>query len=534
MSEEFEEPKPQPFDMERYLDLLRRRHLSFLLMLFLGWLAVWGVSWLLPLRYKSGTLILVEAPSLPKDYVVPNVNDSLQDRLQSLTQQILSRTHLLLIIDRLHLYSDSHHAQTPDEKVETMRKDIDIELVRDPQNRITAFRVSYSAPNPHIAQQVTSELTNLFIEENLKVRAQQSENTTEFLSSQLENARGILAEQEAKVRAYQAFHIGELPSQQGSNLQILSGLQAQLQSEQDALNSARQQSVYHQTLIQQYRALRGTPRTSSGAPTGLPAIDQQLENLREKLADLSSRYTDSHPEVQGVRAEIAKTEKMKEQLIASLNTEAGRKEQSSDIPVPETADPTQNALVLQLQSQLRADQTEISNREQAIANLRSRTNEYQARLSREPAVEQQLAELKRGYDQSQADYNDLLKKKNDSQMATSMEQMQQGERFTMLDPPSLPLRPDSPNRLKMCGIAAAAGLGLGLLAVVLLEFVDDRLHSDREIKKLLPVAVICEIPEILSRRDERRQKRKAALGWAFATVVVLVMLAGSAFSYLHT
>ena len=135
-----------------------------------------------------------------------------------------------------------------------MRKDIDIELVRGTQvDQITAFRVYYSARDPHVAQQVTGELTNLFINENLKVRQQQSEDTTKFIGSQLEIARASLAEQEAKVREFKGQHEGELPSQEASNLQILSGLQAQLQNEQDTLNTAKQQRVYLQTLIEQYR-----------------------------------------------------------------------------------------------------------------------------------------------------------------------------------------------------------------------------------------------------------------------------------------
>ena len=123
---------------------------------------------------------------------------------------------------------------------------------------------------------------------------------------------------------------------------------------------------------------------------------------------------------------------------------------------------------------------------------------------------------------------------NDSQMATSMEQMQQGERFMIIDPPSLPLRPDFPNRLKMCEAGLGAGFALGLLVVVLLEFRDDRLFSDREIGKLISAPVICEIPEILDPSDARRQKLRMALGWAMATLVACAILSGSAFSYLHS
>ncbi len=93
-------------------------------------------------------------------------------------------------------------------------------------------------------------------------------------------------------------------------------------------------------------------------------------------------------------------------------------------------------------------------------------------------------------------------------MATSMEQLQQGERFTILDPPSLPLKPAFPNRLKMCGMGFAAGMILGALVVGLLEFLDDRLHSDKEIKKLLPTAVISEVPEILTAKDEHHERTK--------------------------
>src|SRR5277367_2862392 len=318
MPEVTEEQKSASLDIQKYLDLVRRRHIYFLIPLLLGWIVVWGASWILPVRYKSSTLILVEQPSMPKDYVVPNVSDDLQDRLQSITQQILSRTRLLLIIDELNLYSANGKKMTPDEKVERMRKDIEILLVRDFQEQITSFKISYSAHDPGVAQQVTGELSKLFINANLEVRQQQSEGTTKFLESQLENARASLAEQEAKIREFKGQHIGELPTQQASNLQILSGLQSQLTNEQDALNTAEQQKVYLQTLINQYRALQGTSRTADGSPTRLPIIDEQLEKLKAQLADLSSHYTDSYPDIRNLKAEIAKTEKTRADLLAEL------------------------------------------------------------------------------------------------------------------------------------------------------------------------------------------------------------------------
>ena len=527
-----EEEKAGGLDFARYLDIVKRRHLQFLAPLLAGWLLVWGASWFMPLRYKSTTLILVQQPTMPNDYVKPNVNDDLQTRLQSITQQILSRTRLLLIIDKHHLYNDRHKVLTPDDKVTLMRKDIDIELVRNAESQtINAFRVSYIASDPHIAQQVTSELTGLFIDENSRVQEQESEETTEFIKNQLATARANLTDQDQKVRAFQTAHQGELPTQEASNLQILSGLQSQLQSEQDALNAAKQHRVYSESLLTQYKAATpSTVHTATGAPIGLTAIDQELDTQRAKLATLTSRYTDEYPEVRELKGEIAKTEKQRAQIIASMKAAADHK---ADADVHEPIDPVQNAPLLQLQNQLQADQLEITNREHAIASLQARINEYQGRLGSEPAVEQQLADLTRGYDQSQANYNELLKKENESQMATSMEQMQAGEHFTMIDPPSLPQKPDSPNRLKMCGMGVGVGIVLGVLVVLVFEFPDDRMHSEMQIRDLLPVAVISEIPEIVILSDVRGRKMRAALGWAAAAFVLCVIAAGTVVSYLR-
>jgi polysaccharide biosynthesis transport protein len=538
MTEIIEEQKPGTFDLGYLRDVVRRHHIHFLIPLFLGWIMVWSASWLLPVKYKSGTLILVEQPTMPKDYVTPNVSDDLQTRLQSITQQILSRTRLLLIIDQLNLYQGgrSHKQVSPDEKVEQMRKDIEIELVRDVrENQITAFNIYYSAGDPHVAQQVTGELSKLFINANLEVRQQQSEDTTKFLESQLESARASLAEQESKIRAFKGEHVGELPAQQASNLQILSGLQSQLTNEQDALNTAQQQQVYLQTLVNQYKSLQGTTRTADGSPARLPAIDEELDKLKAQLADLSSRYTDSYPDIRNLKVQIAKTQKIRDSLVAELKNKSNSANQSeSGTTAHDAADYSQNPTMLQVQGQLQANQSEIKNREQAVGALKAKINDYQARLNQEPIREQEMADLTRGYDQSQANYDDLLKKKNQSRMATTMEFLQQGERFSVLDPPSLPLKPDSPNRVKLCGMAIGIGLALGVLVAGAFEFMDDRMHSEKEIKNLLPIGVISEIPAIVSQEDEQSSKMKILFGWGMAAVVVVVILAGSAFNYIHS
>lgn len=521
MAELYEAENIEKVDFERYVDIARRRHIHFLIPLLLGWMAVWGSSWLMSPRFKSSTTVLVEEP--PKNYVSPNVDDDLQTRLQSLQQQILSRTRLLMIIDNLHLYSGGKRPMSEDDKVAQMRKEINIDLVRDAQNAgVTSFKIDYSAQNPAVAQRVTGQLADLFINENQQTLVKQSGDTTKFLQGELDKAEADLAAMDAKKKAFEASHLGALPEQQTSNLQILTGLQGQLQNEQDALNNATQQRALHETEIQQL-ANNPTPvqRPADTDPNGVQAIDAQLAKLRDQLTDLQSRYTDSYPDVVKTKAQIARTEKQKQAAVAAEKAKGP------------SAVATDTLTMSQLRGELESDQVEIQNRRAQIASLQSKIAEYEARINAEPASEQQMKDLDRNYDQSKANYDDLLKKKQESQMATSMEQNLQGERFTILDAPSLPTKPDFPNRLKFCLAGLGLGLMLGAISVASFEFSDDRLHSETDIKDLLPVAVICEIPQVINPVDERKARLKTVVGWAMAVTVVVIILAGSAVSVIH-
>jgi polysaccharide chain length determinant protein (PEP-CTERM system associated) len=383
-------------------------------------------------------------------------------------------------------------------------------------------------------------LTNLFINENVEESTNQAKDNTKFLEGQLETARKTLSEQEEKVRVFKAQHVGEMPGQLASNLQILSGLQSQLQNEEDALNTARQQHVYLQSMVDQYRTLQGSSKTSDGTTTvGLPALDQELDKLKAQLADLSSHYTDRHPDVRNLKEQIAKTEKMRDQLVASMKAKdaAPHTEAQTDGGDATTSagstDPTQTSLLAPIQGQLKSNQVEIANRERSIAALKVKMDEYQGRLNQEPIREQQLADLTRGYDQSKANYDDLLKKKNDSAMATSMVMQQRGERFQMIDPPSFPQKPDFPNRLKFCLIGLGIGLALGAAVAGVFEFMDDRMYDEKELKKQLPAEVMAEIPAIVNLADQQSATLKVWLGWATAAVVFVTILAGSAISFLR-
>lgn len=540
MTEEFAEDSGTNFDFGRVIDAIKRRHMQFLLPLMAGWLAVWLLCWILPVRYRSTTLILVQEPTMPKDYVAPNVSDDLQSQLQSLQQQILSRTRLLTIINKFHLYLDPKHPMSQDQLVARMQKDIgDPKLIRDPQNQITSFQLSYSAPTPQVAQKVTGELANLFITQNLRQRQELSRQNTSFIEEQVSQAWKDLSQQDARVRAFEMAHQGALPKQQATNLQILSGLQAQLQNEQNSLSAAQQQQAYYGSLIAQYRSIEAASSSKGAAGVGtnsLNAIDKQITALRAQLADDLSRYTSQYPEVQTLKAQIADAVEERKQLISQMKsgTGAARAGERTDNENASAVNMDQSSNVLQLESQLKANQIEIANRKRALVSLTEQINTYQSRLNDEPAVEQQLADLTRGYEQSQTNYNSLLQKENDSKMATSMEQMQQGERFTILDPPNLPSHADFPNRLKFSGIGIIVGLALGALVVGILELMDDRLRGNKEIEDLIePVTVLSEVPEVISESHKRTFKRKMFLGWSVAVVVFLVICAGTAFSFLH-
>ena len=194
------------------------------------------------------------------------------------------------------------------------------------------------------------------------------------------------------------------------------------------------------------------------------------------MADLSSHYTDRHPDVRKLKQQIAETESTRDRILADLKAKesapADPNAATANADVPEMRDPS--SPMMQLQGQLQSSRVEIANRERAVAELKAKVGDYQARLNQEPMREQQLSDLTRGYEQSKANYDGLLKKKNESAMATSMELLQQGERFRIIDPPSLPVKPEFPNRMKFCGIGLGIGLALGAVVVGAFEVMDDR------------------------------------------------------------
>ena len=481
--------------------------------------AVLVIALLWPASYKSDALILVEQQKIPSKYVTPNVVTDLDSRLKSMTQQILSRTRLESLIQQFNLYPHERKHMSTDEVIDLMRKDITIELAQVPEKAETTdqpatFHIGYSADNPQVAQRVDSELTSLFIEKSLEARAQQSASTTSFLQSQLEAARKDLALQEEQLRSYKMKYLGELPQQEQSNLQILNSLQVQLQASTEALGRAEQQRIYLQSLRSEYQAMAQSESgasTAPGAGSGSTA-ETALRDLRKQLSELQAKYTSKHPEVVRVQKEIAEWELIKN----------GTKASPSDLPSAAAA-PAGRPAVAEVDSRLKAIEVEIENNKEQGEKLRRQIDEVRGRLSLTPVREQQLAEVTRNYQNSRENYQSLLDKEMQSELATNLEKRQEGEQFRIIDPPSFPDKPYKPNRpmiifggwlLALCAGAASAGFR---------EVTDALVKNEDHLKKQVRVPILARIPILYSPKQWRRRKFHQVI----EIVSVALLVAGS-------
>ena len=339
----------------------------------------------------------------------------------------------------------------------------------------------------------------------------------------MEDARQNLAAQEARVREFKDKHFGELPTQMQANLQIMSSLQTQLQAEQDALGRAEQQHTYLESLLGQYRAAEGF--RADGSSFSMASVDKDLDTLKAQLADLQSRYTDKHPDVRKLKGQIADLEKLKQQAATS-GTVAG---DPKGVAAPTSyADIKDRAPRMELESQLKGNQVEIATRQKNITHLQGQLAEYQARLNSSPVAEQEFADITRDYNQSRTSYDSLLAKKNQSEMATDLEKTQQGERFQMIDPPNLPLKPFSPNRLKFAGIGLFVGLLLGICFAGGAELTDHRVYSEKEVRKLVSAEIIADVPPLTLPQEDARRRYENWVTIAAACLVVCFVIAGFA------
>ncbi len=479
----------------------------------------------LPNRYLSETVILIVQQRVPESYVRATVTTRIEDRMRSIQQQILSRTRLEAIVRDLDLYPAERQQLPMQDVVERMRRDVVVTVVQG-----DAFRIAFTYKNPKAAMLVVERLASELINENLQDREVLATATTDFLQSQLEDARRRLAEQESKVAEFQRRHAGELPSERDANLQVLHNLQLQVQALLDSANRDRDRRLLLERTLADLEAtvpaapLPAVTRAGSDCRYGAAPLTtaERLDAARETLKALELRLTPGHPDVVYIKRQITGLE-------AKLKAEAAQP--SSPAPrtvrarTPEEAN--QLRRIQETRQELNGVIIALASKQGEEKQLRDRIAAVEKKVSATPKLEAELTALTRDYDTVRRGYESLLAKQEDSKVAAALEQRQIGEYFKVLDRARLPEGPASPNRQMLNLVGALAGLGVGLGLVALLEYKDMGLRSEEDVISVLRLPVLAAIPVIETTEDRRRARRRRVFGLVGAAVVV-VALAGAA------
>lgn len=519
--------------IERVLGIAIRRRWWFIGAASLIAIAAALGSFLLPNHYKSEATILVQQQQIPERYVVPNSTTDLDQALQAMTHDVLSRPRLLAIISEFHLYTKQSKRLSPEQLVELMRNDITIAALEptDEQKGANAFKISYLGSDPDVVEQVTQRLTSLFINEDLQSQQQLDVTTTAFMQAHLDAAQKILDQKEERLRDFKMANLGELPEQQQGNLQILSGLQSQLQNTNAALARANEQHAYLESLLTQYQNLAvatGPVSPSGTTPSPIDTARSELNRLQNERNSLLATFSPEYPDVKKVDREITETQA----LLAHLQ----KAQPSSSDSAPSNALGTAGATdttTAQLNSQLKENQLEISNDSTEMKQLQQQIDTYQHRLNLTPVREQQLTDMLRDYDLAKKNFDDLYAKKTQSALATDLQKDQQGQQFRLIEPPNLPSKPFTPNRLKIALGGLAGGIALGVGLAFLMETKDSSLHSEKDLRARFALHLIVGIPRASSQREQRIRTVRAVLQWCAGTVLLLAVLAAEYYVYIR-
>jgi len=448
-----------------------------------------AASLVLPKKYTSSTLVLVEQPTIPKELIKPVITDDLNQRMASMKAQILSRSRLETIINKFNLYPQERQTTHMEDLVEKLKSAVHVELIEplagSADREPPGFNVSVTFDNPQLAQQICQEITSMFMEQNATGRVAQSNKTTQFLTEQLDEAKAKLDEQDKRLAQFKAEHLVSMPEQEQTNLALLGGMNTQLDAATQALTRAQQDKSLNETLLSNQEAswkstLRGTQNPETQ--------EQELAALQAQLSSLLAKYTPEHPDVIKVKAQI-------EELNRRM----------AEAPAPKPAVPASQAslreppAIQQLRTRIKQDDFTIAELTKRQSQIQDQIRAIQGRLQASPVVEQQLKEMTRSYQTASEIYNDLLKKRETSAMATDLEHQQQGENFKVLDAPSLPTTPSFPKKIIFVGGGLGAGFALSLGILYLLAISDKAMYSERDVELCLKLPVLANVPSFDAR-----------------------------------
>jgi polysaccharide chain length determinant protein (PEP-CTERM system associated) len=492
---------------EFILELAIRRRWIILTPLCLALIIGIVLALILPKKYQASTLILIEPQRVPQNYVQSIVSSEAGDRINTLSQQIMSRTNLEKIISDFNLFSDPKQADVyMEDKIENLRRCIDINVTRD-RRGADAFSISFKGQDPQKVMRVTNALATSFIDQNLKARESQALGTSDFLDSELKSMRQRLEQVEEKIKEYRKTYMGELPEQLDTNLRILDRLQEDLNDRQQSIREGRVRMAElnsASTRSQQVVVISDAqPRSNDGA---------SVEELKAQLETLSARYTEKHPDVLRLKKQISEMED-KQQADAADNNQ-GQVSSSAHLP-------------LELRRQMAEARREIQVAESEIKNLKQQIAAYQQRVENTPKREQELLGLRRDYQNIQASYDSLLSRKLEADIAVNMERKQKGEQFRIVDPARLPQKPVEPNMKKLFLMVVAGGLALGGGIAFLLEYVDTSFRKPDEMESMYELPVLTSINTVYQPRQLllRKMNNVASIAFAAFTMGCLAVFA---------
>jgi len=501
------------FDIHDYTEIFLRRiwYIVIPFIVIMAAAALYALS--LPKIYRAATLILVTPQKVPDTFVRPTVTSRIEDRLQSIGQEIMSRTRLEQVISEFKLFPEAAKSLSREEIVEMMRKNILVDI----RGKQGYFTISYTGQDPKTVTMVTNKLASLFIEENLKLREQQAQGTSDFLSIELNAMRAKLEEQEATVTDFKKKHMSELPEQRDANLKIFEQLQLQSQKVGDNLKAAQDRKMIVQKQLsdlkiqmalgpasenpKEERADTTTPSDLSQPPLpkqkGPSYYEAQLTQARSHLTALKSKYTGRHPDIVNVEKYVADLEKDLEKIKAkdmegNLSASEASKKKKDD----EKMDMVSNPFYKEMESQLVATDLEIKRLKEDDSKIKTRMAGFQARVENTPMRELAMTNLTRDYQNTKEAYQSLLKKSQEAQQAENLERRQKGEQFKVIDPARIPEKPMQGTVFKILLFGFLAGLGFGLGLAFVREQMDRSFRDAEDLEATMEYKVLANIPKI--------------------------------------
>ena len=489
-----------------YLGIAQRRKWWIILTFIVVFVSTVVVAMRLPDIYRSETVILVDPQKVPDSFVPTTVTTSIQDRLSTIQQQVMSPTRLKRVIDTLGLYPNLRGRISDQQLVRMMQKSTVVELA-NPSGRLSSFRIAFHGKDPVIVARVANHLAAMFIEENLEVRQQQFYGTAEFLSNELQETKKKLEERERELQGIKGRFILDLPESKQYHLEALTNFRNQLRASQDRVNQEQ-----HEKVILQSMAANTAPTVDLDSALGSSPYSSQIQKLETRLSELRSRYGADYPDVRKVQVEL-------DRLKAKA---ADEEKHSPAVPDAATLFPRGRRNPV-LEAQYQKLNREIEEQTKYQAQLQEQITFHISKLERVPIFEQQIAGMMRDYDSLRMHYQSLLDKRISAEMASALESRQKAERFLILDAAAVPEKPFGPNRLMIALTGLLGGLlgGLGLAFVV--EGADESVRSEREAALILGKPVLAGIPHMWSPQQIRANKLRA-FGAVVGTTVCSAVL----------